>query len=158
MTDDRPARRQDARRSAWIALIVAGGLLQGCAEERAVTGPHARVYAADVAGGARACTAPDPATTDGKTLEANMTVGNDGGWCGVKVHQPGPKPYDAGLLTGRAAHGEVVIHEVGDDTRLDYTPDRGYAGPDSFTVKLVPGGSIVRVNVTVTPPGGAPKA
>ena len=80
---------------------------------------------------------------------------NDGGWCAIPVHQDGPKPFEAGLLTARPAHGTVLIHEVGDDTQIDYTPDHGFAGSDSFAVKLVPqGDATIQVPVTVTPPQG----
>ena len=78
-----------------------------------------------------------------------MKVGNTGGWCGLSVHQAGPKPYDAGLLTGRPAHGSVTIHEVGDNTRIDYVPDRGYVGPDNFRVKLLPGDAVLQIAVEV---------
>jgi hypothetical protein len=78
-----------------------------------------------------------------------MTVGNDGGWCAISVHQPGPEPFAAGLLTRSATHGKVYLHAVGDNTRIDYTPDPGYAGPDTFLVTLLPDRSEVQANVTV---------
>ena len=78
-----------------------------------------------------------------------MTVGNDSGWCAISVHQPGPAPFAAGLLTTPATHGRVYIHPVGYDTRIDYTPDPGYAGPDRFLVTLLPDHSEVQANVTV---------
>ena len=102
-------------------------------------------------GGARECTTPRINPAAGQTADATMQVGNDGGWCALSVRQDG-KPYDAGLLTSRPAHGTVLIHAVGDTTRIDYTPDRGYTGSDSFTVSLLPGQAAVRVAVTVTPP------
>ena len=63
-----------------------------------------------------------------------------------------PKPFEAGLLTVRPRHGTVLIHEVGDDTRIDYTPDRGFAGSDTFAVKLIPGNAAIQIAVTVTGP------
>ncbi|HQT79084.1 MAG: hypothetical protein B7Z80_22820 [Rhodospirillales bacterium 20-64-7] len=158
MTDHQPATaralpgRDFCRHGAWLALILTGVMLQGCAQKAAPSGSAARIYAADVQGAAKQCTVPKLDLTAGKTTEAAVKVGNDGGWCGLTVHQPGPKPYDAGLLTGRPAHGSVLIHQVGDDTRIDYTPDRGYAGPDSFTVNLLPGDAGIHVAVTVTAP------
>jgi hypothetical protein len=41
---------------------------------------------------------------------------------------------------------------VGDETRIDYTPDRRFAGSDAFTVKLIPGDATIKVAVTVTAP------
>ena len=35
------------------------------------------------------------------------------------------------------------MHKVGDVTRIDCTPDCGYTGTDSFTVKLIPGDSSI---------------
>ncbi len=134
-------------------MLLVGALLQGCSEKAAPpAGSTLRVYAADVTGGAKRCTVPAVSPAPGKTADAAITVGNDGGWCGLPLHQPGPKPFSAGLLTARPAHGSVTIHEVGDDTRIDYVPDRGYAGPDSYAVKLLPGDGVVQVSVTVTAP------
>lgn len=78
-----------------------------------------------------------------------MTVGNDGGWCAFTVAQPGPQPFAAGLLTEEPAHGRVYIHPVGDNTRIDYTPDAGYVGPDAFIVTLLPGRAVIRATVSV---------
>ena len=78
-----------------------------------------------------------------------MTVGNDGGWCGITIAQSG-QPYEAGLLTIRPTHGRVYIHTVGDSTRIDYTPDSGFTGADTFAVRTVPGNDLLRVAVTVT--------
>ena len=67
--------------------------------------------------------------------------------------QNGDQPYTSALLTARPTHGTVYIHPVGDDTRIDYTPDRGFAGSDSFVVRLIPGDPSLRVAVTVTGQG-----
>ena len=140
----------------WAALLITGAMLQGCGHDGATgsAGPRLRVYAADVTGAAKACEAPKVDPAKSPTSEVGMTVVNDGGWCGIPVHQEepkeGPKPFDAGLLTARPAHGTVLIHEVGDDTRIDYTPDRNYSGLDSFSVKLIPGNSILHIAVKVT--------
>jgi len=136
---------------AWTALAVFGGLLVGCAEQRPPAGPSGRVFAADLQGGARMCEANKPDLVDGKTADVQMRVGNDGGWCAVSV-QKGSGPYDSGLLTARPVHGKVLVHKVGDTTRITYTPNRGYAGPDAFSVKLIPGDPTIRVVVTVQAP------
>jgi hypothetical protein len=70
----------------------------------------------------------------------------------LRLRQAGTKPFDAGLLISRPSHGSVLIHEVGDDTRIDYTPDRRFAGTDAFEVKLIPGEETIKVAVTVTAP------
>ena len=130
-------------------LLAIPFLLQACAEK-----PPARpvsttpVFAADISGGAKRCTASKPQLKPGQQAGASMQVGNDGGWCAIRVALDG-HPYAAGLLTMPAQHGKVFIHPVGDDTRIDYTPVPGYAGPDAFAVQLLPGNPSLRVAVTV---------
>ena len=150
MTDNRRATRP----LAWLALSLTAIALNGCGPN-AGTGSAAsrlRVYAADLAGGAKACEVPSIAPANGQTTQAAIKLGNDGGWCGLPVHQSGPKPFGAGLLTARAAHGTVLIHAVGDNTRIDYTPDRGFTGSDRFSVRLIPGDATIDVVATVLPP------
>jgi hypothetical protein len=149
----RPTRPGAMHPLAWPALLLTAALLQGCGQGNGPGGSRLRVFAADLAGGAKTCEVPPVAPESGKSVDATMKLANDGGWCGLPVHQDGPRPFDAGLLTTRPGHGDVLIHEVGDFTRIDYTPDRGYSGSDSFGVKLVPGDAIIRVAVTVTAPG-----
>jgi hypothetical protein len=135
---------------AWLALLLTGALLQACGPNTPAAGPRLRVFAADLTGAAPSCEAHEIAPAAGQTIEATMKLANDGGWCGLPAHQDGRKPFDAGLLAVRPGHGSVLIHEVGDNTRIDYTPDRGFAGTDSFAVKLIPGDAKVNVAVVVT--------
>jgi hypothetical protein len=147
----RPSNPGAMRPLGWLALLLTGVLLQACAQNaNGPGGSRLRVFAADLTGAARSCDVPPITPVSGQSAEATMKVGNDGGWCGLPLHQDGPKPFDAGLLTARPAHGNVLIHQVGDDTRIDYTPDRGFTGNDSFSVKLVPGGGTIRIAVVVT--------
>jgi hypothetical protein len=131
---------------------MAAGLLQACSNGGGPAASRQRVYAADLAGAAKVCEAPDIAPQAGAATAATIKLVNDGGWCGLRLRQAGTKPFDAGLLTSRPNHGSVLIHEVGDDTRIDYTPDRSFAGNDSFSVKLIPGEETIKVAVTVTAP------
>ena len=138
-----------ARMSALVALAAVAGCQQ---PPPPVVTEQPRLYAFDFAGGAKQCTAPSQVVplAAGKETPVALTMGNDGGWCAFKVAQSG-KPFAAGLVTARAAHGKVYIHTVGNDTRVDYTPDPRYAGPDSFAVRFVPGDLSVRASVTVGP-------
>jgi hypothetical protein len=135
-----------------LALLAAlAAVAAGCAKDAAPVSRN-RVYYADQQGGATVCTvAKDVALTAGRQTETTMTVRNDGGWCGIPVSQPGPKPYDAGLLVERPQHGRVHVRKVGDITRVDYIPDAGYGGNDAFTVRVLPGNAALRVAVTVQP-------
>lgn len=130
-----------------LALATAGALLQGCAQPMPGA-PAPRLYEADMKGGAKSCETPKSVPIAGKPIEASMKVGSDGGWCGLPVRD-GDKPFDAGLLTQRPAHGKILVHRVGNDTRIDYTPEFGFTGADTFTVQLLPGAAEVRVGVTV---------
>ncbi|HVC63371.1 MAG TPA: Ig-like domain-containing protein [Acetobacteraceae bacterium] len=144
-------RRQPNRRAAWAALALIGAGLQGCAEKPpAPPVQHARLFATDFEGGAKSCIVPKLKLAAGRTSRVAMKVGNDGGWCGIAVAR-NARPYAVGLLEQPPTHGKVYIHPVGDDTRIDYTPDLGFSGSDSFVVKLLPGEPEVRVSVTVTP-------
>lgn len=139
------------RHSTWTVLLAGIALLQGCGETPSrPAASRERIYAADLTGAAKVCDAPKLAPAAAKAADVAIKLGNDGGWCGIYAHQDGPKPFDAGLLTRRPEHGSVTIHTVGDNTRIDYVPDRGRTGTDSFTVKLLPGAAVLQVAVTVT--------
>jgi hypothetical protein len=127
----------------WLLLFLTIAVVQGCAQKPAP--PPARQYAVDQTGGAKSCNVSKVTPADGKDTDVPMTVGNDGGWCAITVAQRS----GAGLLTSRPAHGKVFVHQVGDDTRIDYTPAAGYAGQDNFAVTLVPGDAVLRTDVTV---------
>lgn len=130
-----------------VAFACAALLLQGCETPRpVVAGPPQE------AGRARACDA-SPVTIAGTTpAEATIRVGNDGGWCALRLSQANGEPYAAGLLATPPRNGKIYIHKAGKVTRVDYTPDAGFTGTDSFVVKLLPGYAPVHATVTVTPP------
>ena len=139
--------RRRASIAARCCLLATPFLLEACA--RPPARPTLPVYSVDLQGGATQCSVSRPDLQPGQQTTATMRVGNDGGWCAISVARDG-KPYGAGLLVTRAQHGAVFIHPVGDNTRIDYTPERGYAGRDSFVVQLLPGDAKLRVAVTVT--------
>jgi hypothetical protein len=151
MTDDRRPNSPRGPHPLWLVLVVIEALLQACTPA-GPSGSRLRVFAADLTGAAKICEVPNPAPTPGQTVEASLKMVNDGGWCGLPAHQEGPKPFEAGLLTVRPNHGSVLIHAVGDETRIDYTPERGFVGTDAFTVKLIPGDATIQVSAAVTAP------
>ena len=156
MTENRPASfRGMMPCTAAIALLTCAGLLQACSQAPTPAGSATRVYAADMRGAAKTCDAPRISPASGDKTAVAINVGNDGGWCGIRTYQAGAKPFEAGLLQTRPNHGTVLIHQVGDDTRIDYTPDRGFTGSDTFTVRLIPGDAMVNVAVTVASSAGA---
>ncbi len=130
-----------------LALAATALLLQACAQ-RPPAAPGARVFQADLVGGAKSCTVPKVTPAAGQETPVAISMGNDGGWCAITVDNNG-KPFDAGLLTSEPAHGKVYIHTVGDETRIDYTPNPRFAGTDAFAVRLLPGGAVLRASVAV---------
>jgi hypothetical protein len=112
-----------------------------------------RVYAHDLEGKAALCTAPPSALAPvaGKDNVVAITTGGNG-WCGIPVRTDAG-PYSAGLLIDPAHNGKVIVHTVGDDTRIDYVAKPGVVVADSFAVRLIPGDAVMRV--TVNPPAGA---
>lgn len=151
--------RRNIGTALFVAAIATTLALQACAPRPQAVHTPLPVYAIDQAGAAQSCkaTPPTPPLAAGKESTATMTLANDGGWCAIAMHQDGPAPYTAGLLTTRPEHGKVFIHSVGDDTRIDYTPEPRFGGNDSFAVQLVPGDAVVRIAamVSITPEAAA---
>jgi hypothetical protein len=127
--------------------------LQGCTKPPPPPVSTTRVFAHDLAGKAAFCTAPASFTpVNAKDNPVAIATGGNG-WCGVPVRSASGAPYTAGLLTEAAHNGKVIVHTVGDDTRIDYVAKAGPVSPDSFAVRLIPGDAVVRV--AVSPPAAA---
>lgn len=132
-----------------LASLAAAIVLSGCAKEA----PPVTQVAPDLRndGIAKTCT---PSTVDLATkAPATIAMSNDG-WCGVFVADAG-QPFLLGLVRTRPAHGRVYIQPVNGQTRVEYTPNPGYAGADTFAVALRPKAagaaeSMLQVNVTVS--------
>ena len=146
MAYDRPLGGRLA--GGWV-IVGLGLLLQSCAKPPPPVST-ARVFSTDLMGAAKRCTVPAVTPVAGKDVAVAMTLGNDGGWCAVPVADAG-KPFAVGLLATEPVHGKVLIHTVGDATRIDYTPETQFAGPDAFVVRLLPGNATLHVSVTVAP-------
>jgi hypothetical protein len=129
----------------WLCLAATVLVLQGCAKQPTWNG----IYAIDAAGGARTCVAPPVALADGQAGLVQIQVSNEGGWCGETLSHNGAA-YDSYLAVTSPVHGRVFAHHVGNNTRIDYTPDRGYVGTDSFAIRLIPGNAVFQAAVTVT--------
>ena len=142
--------RHAANHAGWLAIATMTVLLQACAQQPP-SGLPVRVFAADLAGGAKKCDVPKITPAAGQQTPVAMTLGNDGGWCAITIANAG-KPFDAGLLTAPPTHGKVLIHTVGSDTRIDYTPQSRYTGTDAFAVRLLPGNATIQASVSVNPP------
>jgi hypothetical protein len=142
-----------AAASLCIGPVRALGLLAGllalgataCAPKPQVAAPGPRIYAVDVQGRSALCEVPQGVTlAPDRSIEATMTMDNDGGWCGIATNRAGP-----GLVTAKPSHGRLHVRKVGANTRVDYIPDRGFVGTDTFAVKLLPDGAELKVAATV---------
>lgn len=107
---------------------------------------------------AAVCNPSTPTLVPGAIAQAQIQMGNDGGWCAVRVADAG-QPFVVGLVHDRPAHGRVLVRAAGNQTFLDYLPASGYSGPDSFTAILRPHeqgakDSTVHVTVVVAPKAG----
>lgn len=145
-----------AARLPCRALAAFAGLLvlQACApQQQQAAAPAPRIYAVDVQGRSALCEVPQGVSlaTD-RAMEATMTMDNDGGWCGIATNRAGP-----GLVTAKPSNGRLNVRKVGAITRVDYIPDRGFVGTDTFAVKLLPDQSELKVAATVRGPA-APQA
>jgi len=130
----------------WLCLAASALLMQGCAPKQPTWNG---IYAIDAAGGARTCVAPPVTMPDGQAGLVQIQVSNEGGWCGETLSHSGVA-YDSYLLVTRPRHGRVFAHHVGNNTRIDYTPDPGFVGTDSFAVRLIPGNAVFEAALTVT--------
>jgi hypothetical protein len=133
-----------------IGFGIVALLAQGCAPQQQAAAPAQEPY--DEAGHAAHCdVAPNPLPISGTApADVKMTVGNDGGWCAVRL---GSLARVAVLRTA-PEHGTVYFRNVASRelTRLQYTPATGYSGTDSFVFQLQPSNVLVRTSVTVTRP------
>lgn len=130
---------------ALAAVVGLAGLQVACAPQQQAAAPGPRIFAVDVQGRSALCDVPNGVSlAAGKPTEAALVMDNDGGWCGIRTDKAGP-----GLVTAKPAHGRLHVRKVGATTRVDYIPDRGFVGTDSFTVKLLPDQSELKVAATV---------
>lgn len=86
---------------------------------------------------AASCTPTNPDFSKPGPYNASIAMTNDG-WCGVFAVARNGKPFRLGLVpvATRPAHGRVLIQPVENATRIEYTPDSGFTGTDTFKATL----------------------
>ena len=135
-----------------IAAVAAALALSGCATKA----PPPAAVDLQNEGIAKTCT---PSAVDlTAAAPATITLTNDG-WCGVVTAEADRQPFKFGLVKTRPEHGRVYIRPVNGQTRVEYTANPGYVGPDRFAVALASHtagtpDAPLRVDVTVTPGEG----
>ncbi len=140
----------------WIGMVGLGLVLASCTNTPAPAPaappppkPATAETSYDLSGQSSSCAAPVILhLADGVPQHLSLVITNDGGWCALRLLH-GDRDFDAGLLPVIPHHGIVFIHKVAGFTRVDYTPNAGYAGMDHFEVKMLPGYLLVQVDVTV---------
>ncbi len=108
---------------------------------------------------AKSCTVAPFKVTNGGTADIAMTVSNEGGYCAATLTADNGKPFDAPLVPVLPEHGTPRVVKYNGKTSVEYTPDTGYVGHDSFVVHLLeqgaPGHTTLNLSVTVVPRGAA---
>ncbi len=102
------------------------------------------------------CTVAPFHVTDGGTATVTMRVSNEGGYCAATLTAASGKPYDAPLVPEVPRHGTPRVVKYDGKTSVEYVPDTGFVGHDSFVVHLIvkgaPAYTTLKVAVTVTAP------
>nr|WP_147091959.1 hypothetical protein [Swaminathania salitolerans] len=93
-------------------------------------------------------TSPVKTAPDG-SMSVDMTVRSDDGLCALSVQKPGNTNYRSFGVSPAPAHGKAFLYNYDDHTYVTYTPSTAYAGKDSFTAILIPGGADPRAKLTV---------
>ena len=88
---------------ALLAGLGAGALLLTACQELPANRP--RVFAVDMAGAAKSCTVSTVDLAGGKSADATIAMGNDGGWCAIAVSQSAGEAPAAGLFGTRGLAG-----------------------------------------------------
>lgn len=124
-------------------------LLSACAKQEVAQAPR---QAEPLDGLAQVCAVTPNELPVGQPASVQMQVRNDGGWCAVRIADKDGTPFNYPLMRQRPTHGSVAVNKVNGNSRIEYTPNAGYAGPDAFTVALVPKdrGNDVLVQAAVT--------
>ena len=80
-----------------------------------------------------------------------MIVSNEGGWCARGLTFNQGYAFSGGNVIHQPEHGEARVRHLASRSLIEYRPQPGYVGSDSFSVTLTPGNSTYLVSVTVQP-------
>jgi hypothetical protein len=155
----------EVRRSLFMTRLAMGSVavclvLQGCAKPEAPPPPPPPPPPAPHAGPppAKLCVVAPFTVKDGGTADVHMTLSNEGGYCAATLTAGDGQPFAAGLVPVTPLHGipRVVKYRGNtsvEKTSVEYSPQQGYKGHDSFIVKLIirgqPGFTVLNMSVDV---------
>lgn len=83
------------------------------------------------------------------TMSVDMTVRSDDGLCSIAIQKPMGGNYASFGVNPPPAHGKAFLYNYDGKTYVNYTPATAYAGTDSFTAELIPGGGQKREHLTI---------
>jgi hypothetical protein len=130
-------------------------LLQGCAQPVPQPPPAPPPPLPPHAGPplARVCTVSPFAVKTGGSADITMVVSHEGGYCAATLTADSGQPYAAGLVHVSPLRGVPRVIKYNGKTSVEYAPQPGYVGHDSFIVQLIergqPGYTTLNVSVTV---------
>ncbi len=138
-----------------VVGLVGVAILAGCAEGPKPQAVAPRVMPPHVGPPlASVCHVAPFTVTDGGSASVAITMANDGGYCAARLTNAAGQPFDAPLLPAQARHGQAAVWKYDGKTSVEYAPNAGFAGTDSFVVHLKmagkPGYTTLRVSVTVS--------
>jgi hypothetical protein len=122
------------------------GLLAGCAQPRPAPAPVAPNPFGYMKRSAVCTTSPIRA----QDRAVEMKTRSDDGLCGIAISQPEGDAYASFVLATLPVHGDSFIYNYNRQTYVTYTAKTAYAGPDAFTVSLIPGGGRPRTSLAVS--------
>lgn len=136
-------------RVAFVCLTLTG-LLAGCAQRPqpalAPVAPNPFGYLKHSA----VCTTGPVRMQGAQDRAVEMKTRSDDGLCGIAISQPEGDAYASFVLATLPVHGNSFIYNYNKQTYVTYTANTAYAGPDAFTVSLIPGGGKPRTSLAMS--------
>ena len=132
-----------------------GALLQGCAKPEAPppAGPPPPLPPHAGPPPAQRCTVTPFTVKDGGSADVGMSLSNEGGYCAATLLSEGGVPFATFLVPVPPLHGIPRVIPYNGKTSVEYAPQPGFTGHDSFIVKLIlhgrPGYTTLNMSVDV---------
>ncbi len=154
----RPSRviaLKTAARASVLPALVLCAVLQGCAKPEAPPPPPPPAPLPPHAGppAAQRCSVLPFTIKDGGSADVTMTLSSEGGYCAATLLSDEAVPFAAGLVPVPPLHGVPRVVRYNGKTSVEYSPQPGFFGHDSFIVKLIvrgkPGYTTLSMSVNV---------
>ena len=144
-----------AARGPVLSALVLCAVLQGCAKPEAPPPPPPAAPLPPHAGppAARQCSVVPFTIKDGGSADVTMTLSSEGGYCAASLLSDEAVPFAVGLVPVPPLHGVSRVVHYNGKTSVEYSPQPGFVGHDSFIVKLIvrgkPGYTTLSMSVNV---------